>query len=64
MNLKLLKLLLAAMKEYPFIYDKTACNYKNIKSKQFYIDAFCSISAKIIEKEPKYFYITGYKNYK
>lgn len=59
MDMKFLRLLLEEMREFPFLYDNKNVNYKNVKSKQDHIDAFTLIAANIIEKNSRYFYISG-----
>lgn len=52
-------MLLFELNDYPFLYNKQDFNYRNVKSRQCYIDAFNLIAVRIMEKDCKYFYITG-----
>lgn len=59
MDMKLLKLLLEEIKNFPFLYNPKSIHRKNAKGKQEYEDTFTIIATRIIEKENKYFYISG-----
>lgn len=58
MDIKLLKLLIQEIKEFPLIYKPSSVNFTNAKSKQYYIDAFSIMAVNIMEKENEYFHIT------